>query len=263
MTSSTGVATALLSLRSLSKRFGGLQVFSDVSFDVDSGTVVGLIGPNGAGKSTLIGCISGFVRPDSGSVEFEGRTITGLAPHTLCRAGITRTFQQAHLLAHLSVLDNVIVGSHVRACSPHVRALWRSRVVVAEEEALRASAMEILESVGCAHLAREKAGALTAGQQRLVSVARALSSHARVLLLDEPAAGLNEGETVRLAETLGRLRESGLTLLVIEHDIRLVTSISDRLVVLANGVVLAEGDPAEVCADPNVIEVYLGARHVH
>jgi len=254
-------AGPILSLRSLSKGFGGLKVFSDVSFDIEAGTVVGLIGPNGAGKSTLIGCVSGFLRPDSGSVKFEGSTITGIAPHTLCRAGVTRTFQHAYLLSHLSVLENVLVGCHVRARCGQVRALWRSRAVAAEEAALAASAMEALNSVGCAHLAHQKAGSLTAGQQRLVSVARALSSMPRVLLLDEPAAGLNESETTRLADALRSLRETGLTLLVIEHDIRLINAISDHLVVLADGGVIMEGEPAAVCAEPTVIKAYLGGLH--
>jgi len=254
---------ALLSVRSLTKRFGGLQVFSDVSFDVERGSVVGLIGPNGAGKSTLIDCISGFLRPDVGAAVFDGRRITGVAPHVLCRAGITRTFQHAHLLQNLSVFDNVVVGAHVRGTARLAGALWRSRAVMAEEREFADAAMAALDSVGCAHLSGSPAGALTAGQQRLVSVARALASQPRLLLLDEPAAGLNEHETGALSEALTRLGAAGFTLLVIEHDVKLITTISHRLVVLANGGVLADGDPVAVCEQQAVVEAYLGTSHVH
>jgi len=256
-------AGPLLSVRSLAKRFGGLQVFSDVSFDVDHGAVVGFIGPNGAGKSTLIDCVSGFQRPDAGSVFFEGRAITGVAPHTLCRAGITRTFQHSHLLQNLPVFDNVLVGAHVRGTARLGGALWRSRAVASEERRFADAAMAALDSVGCAHLSGDPAGALTAGQQRLVSVARALASQPRLLLLDEPAAGLNEHETAALSDALTRLGESGFTLLVIEHDIKLITTISHRLVVLANGGVLADGDPVAVCEQQAVVEAYLGSSSVH
>lgn len=251
-------ASATCEVTGLAKRFGGLRVFTDVDLTVSSGTIVGLIGPNGAGKSTILHCISGFQRPDAGRITFDGQSVLGRSPDGLCRAGIARTFQHPNLLGSDTVLRNVMVGTHCRGQARLVGAVWRSRGVREEESRLSGLAMDQLGLLGCANLAEVPAQALTAGQQRLVSVARALAGSPRLLLLDEPAAGLNEVETAALAHSLREVAASGVGLLLVEHDMALVMAVCERLVVLADGGIIAEGDPTAVRDQPQVIGAYLG-----
>lgn len=250
--------TTLLEVRSVGKHFGGLSVFTDVSFELGEGRSLGLIGPNGAGKSTLAACISGFLRPDAGVVTFAGVPTSRVSPDRLCRAGMARTFQHPHLLASKSAFENVLVGTHSLGRVARVGALWRSRRIRNEEQGLAAVAYEAMAQVACDGLADRSASTLTAGQQRLVAVARALASRPRLVILDEPAAGLNETETGLLTTALLSLKRHGISLLIIEHDLDLVATVSDRMVVLAEGALIADDTPDEVRQSPQVIEAYVG-----
>jgi len=250
--------TALLQVHALGKWFGGLSVFDDVSFDLEEDTALGLIGPNGAGKSTLAACISGFMRPDAGTVNFAGVSTSTMSPDRLCRAGLVRMFQHPHLLLRESAFENVLVGTHSLGRARRVGALYRSRRIRTEECRLAAAAWDAMVQVGCEGLASMPAAALTAGQQRLVAVARALACRPRLVILDEPAAGLNETETERLTEALLVVKASGISLLIIEHDLELVMAVSDRMIVLAEGSLIADGPPDVVRASPRVVETYVG-----
>ncbi|HVO20556.1 MAG TPA: ABC transporter ATP-binding protein [Anaeromyxobacter sp.] len=234
---------ALLEIRHLSKFFGGLAANADVSFSVERGTIVGLVGPNGAGKTTLFDCVTGFHRPDRGEVRFRGIRINGLSPARVCRLGLARTWQKVRPLARLSVLDNVVVG-----------ALTRTRRV----EAARDLAREELRVVGLSDRAGVAAGTLPVGERKKLELARALATGPELLLVDEVLGGLNPTESEEVVEVLLALRASGLTLLVIEHDMRAIMRISDRVVVLDSGEKLAEGTPAEVVEDREVVAAYLG-----
>ena len=248
----------LLGVSSLSKSFGGVHAVRNVSFDVEKGMIKALIGPNGAGKTTLFNLVSGFVLPDAGEVRFDGRPIHGVAPCEVAALGISRTFQNIKLFAGMTALENVMVGRHVRSRSGflssmlHLPSTWR------EEAEVRERSIELMAFLGIAALADAEATSLAYGQQRAVELARALASEPAMVLLDEPAAGLNMRETAELARLIVRIRDRGVTVLLVEHDMSLVMDISDEVVVLSYGEKIAEADPRTVQKDPQVIRVYLG-----
>ncbi|MEW6751436.1 MAG: ABC transporter ATP-binding protein [Candidatus Latescibacterota bacterium] len=248
----------LLEVRGLGKAFGGLRAVDDVSFDVRAGQVKAVIGPNGAGKTTLFNLIAGAIRPDAGTLHFDGRDTCGLPPHRVARLGLSRTYQTVRLFGHMSVLENVMVGRHARSRAGLLACMLRLPGCRQEEERIAARARELLGFLGIGDLAEAEATALSFGQQRTVELARALATEPRLLLLDEPAAGLNLHETARLAEVIGAVRDSGVTILIVEHDMGLVMSVSDEIVVLSSGRTIAEGEPRRIQVDPEVIRVYLG-----
>jgi ABC-type branched-subunit amino acid transport system ATPase component len=248
----------MLWLDSITKHFGGVVALDGISFGTPRSAITALIGPNGAGKTTLINIISGLFRPTNGRVLFRERDITGLPSHRIAAAGIARTFQNIRLFGDSSVLENVMVARHLHRHDTLLEALlWLPRARY-EERSSREVAFALLERLRIAHLAHLPAAALSYGNQRRVEIARALAVEPQLLLLDEPAAGMSEAETEQLAELLIQLRQDGLTLLVIEHDMDLIMRISEHVVVLNFGRILAEGTPAEIQRNPNVIAAYLG-----
>ncbi|MCJ8502340.1 ABC transporter ATP-binding protein [Desulfatitalea alkaliphila] len=259
--------TPLLELDRISKRFGGLHALADVSFTVACGEILGLIGPNGAGKTTLFNCISGLHPPSSGTILYAGSgglmRINGRKPEQMTALGIARTFQNIRLFNSLTVLDNVRIARHCRTHANFVRAVLRTRFQRAEEQAIVEAAMERLRFVGLAHHALADAGNLAYGDQRRLEIARALATEPRLLLLDEPAAGMNPRETRRLVDLIQAIVATGVTVILIEHDMKLVMSICRRLVVLDHGTHIAEGPPAAIRENPRVIEAYLGRGAVH
>jgi branched-chain amino acid transport system ATP-binding protein len=248
----------LLEIKNLNRRFGGLHAVNDVSFSVAFGMIKGIIGPNGAGKTTLFNLISGLLKPDSGTITFNEKPIHALPPHKIAGAGIFRTFQNIKLFAKMTVLENVMVGRHVKSRAGFGSALapmpWTHR----EEKQIRDHALGVLDMLGIAHLSAVDAQSLAFGQQRHVELARALAGEPTLLLLDEPAAGLNMHETETLGGTIGKIRDSGVTILLVEHDMSLVMTVSDEINVLSFGQMIAEGPPRAIQKNPEVIRVYLG-----
>ncbi len=248
----------LLSVRNVSKRFGGLQAVDDVSFQVPRGAIKALIGPNGAGKTTLFNLVSGFLAPDRGSVVFDGADVLGLAPHQIASRGMARTFQQIRLFPKMTVLENILVGRHLHTRGGFVTGMLRPPFIRKEEREVREKAREILSFLGISGLAESEATRLSYGQQRIVELGRALACEPRILLLDEPAAGLNVRETGEVGKLIGRIRERDVTVLLVEHDMSLVMDISDEIVVLSYGQKIAEDIPSAIQKDREVIRVYLG-----
>jgi branched-chain amino acid transport system ATP-binding protein len=252
----------LLTATGLSKRFGGLAALEDVSFTLAEGSITGLIGPNGAGKTTLFNCLTGLYRPDSGRVLLGDQDITGRRPHTVLRHGLARTFQNIRLFANMTALENVMVGMHTRLHAGPLGAVLRSTRVRAEEALCVARAQSLLERFGLAAQANQTAHTLPYGSQRRLEIARALASEPRLLALDEPAAGMSAAERDHLASLLHGLRDEGLSLLLIEHDVPLVMALCDQVVALDYGRKIADGPPQTVRHDPAVVAAWLGADAV-
>ncbi|MFZ2448340.1 MAG: ABC transporter ATP-binding protein [Syntrophobacteraceae bacterium] len=248
----------VLGVEAVCKSFGGIQALNDVTFDVYPGTIHALIGPNGAGKTTLLNLITGNFAADSGRVVFDDIPLNGRKAHERVALGIARTFQNIELFGSMSVLENVLVGRHVKTRCGFLGAMARLPRIVREEREARERALELLEFVGLADSASWRSTDLPFGWQRFLEIARALATGPKILLLDEPASGLNAVETASLAELLEKIRNSGVTLLLVEHDMNLVMKISDRVFVLNHGMKLAEGAPCEVQANDAVISAYLG-----
>ncbi|MGH9062968.1 MAG: ABC transporter ATP-binding protein [Acidimicrobiales bacterium] len=255
---------AVLALRGVTKRFGGLTVLQGLELDVGDGEIVSVIGPNGAGKTTLFNLITGVDRPSQGEIRLDGRSIVGLQPHEVTALGIARTFQTIHLFLNMSVMENVLVGAHHGLQTRAWKAALRLPSARREEEAARDTAAGLLGFFGNRlgpHRYEEPAYTLSYANRRRLEIARALATDARVLLLDEPAAGMNPVETTEIAQLVARLRaDLGYSILVIEHDMGVVEGISDRVVALDHGLKIAEGDFSHVAGHPRVVEAYLGLR---
>ncbi len=248
----------LLSLRNLTKTFGGLVAVASASFDVTTGSIVGLIGPNGAGKTTIFNLITGNLTPDSGEIFFASHSIKGLAPHRIVKLGIARTFQTIRLFQNMSVLENVLAGRHCRLQSGILGALLRLPLQRREEKRALRDSLQELEFVNLAHEHANLARNLSYGNQRLLEIARALASEPRLIILDEPAGGMNDQETESLVHLIRAIRARGISVLLIEHDMSLVMEVCEKLVVLEYGGVIAMGEPKQIKEDPRVIEAYLG-----
>ena len=263
MSAVTGAAAAtgpLLHAQGLHKNFGGVKAVSDISFDVPRGTIFAIIGPNGAGKSTLLNLISGVYRPDDGSLTFKGTGLSAMPAHRRVRLGIARTFQKIRLFKQLSVIENVIAGFHTHHRIPAWQYLVHGAVFAADQQRCRERAAQLLEFVGMSARLHVVAGSLSYGEQRMLELARALATEPQLLLIDEPAAGLNAAEVDSLLDRIRSLRNGGTTVILVEHNMDLVMNVADRIMVMDYGRRLFEGVPAEVQKNPAVIAAYLGGE---
>jgi branched-chain amino acid transport system ATP-binding protein len=256
-------ARTALSIERIAVHFGGLIALSDMTFAVDEGEVVSLIGPNGAGKTTAFNVITGFLRPTRGEIRYRGRTLNGLRPHEIAEVGLVRTFQKTSVFGANSVFENILIGLHRRGRATAWQTLLALPGVRAEERRLRDEAREILDFVGIGQRAKELGDALPYGEQRLLEVAVALAARPSLLLLDEPVSGMNPSETSSFMRLLEKILARDITVLLVEHDMRMVMGVSDRVVVLNHGKIIAEGPPAEIQENPEVVRAYLGAGVRH
>ncbi|MCM3359389.1 MULTISPECIES: ABC transporter ATP-binding protein [unclassified Psychrobacillus] len=250
----------VLELKNITKNFGGISALTDVSFQINEGEIFGLIGPNGAGKTTMFNIITNMFAPTSGEILFLGKNISGMKPHKITDKGICRTFQNIRLFSQMSVLENVLVGAHCRNKSGVLKSVLRTKSQKQEEKGNYEAALELLELVGLSPYEETIAENLAYGQQRRLEIARALASNPKLLLLDEPAAGMNETETENLFELIKKVQKRGVTVLLIEHDMPFVMKLCDRIAVLNFGKKLAEGTPIEIQNNQDVIEAYLGSE---
>jgi ABC-type branched-subunit amino acid transport system ATPase component len=259
MAHSATASQPLLRVVGLSKSFGGLLAVAGVSFEVGGGEIVGVVGPNGAGKTTLFNLVSGYLTPDSGEILLQGRTLAGLPPHKVATLGIARTFQSLQVFSHMTTLENIKVGRHLHSRSGLLAAALRTAAARAEERRVEREARAALERIGLDGRADQLAGNLSFGEQRRLEIARALAAEPRLLLLDEPAAGLTQQEKADLAEVIRQIQGQGVSVLLVEHDVQMVMGLAVRVLVLDYGQLIAMGPPEQVQADPRVIEAYLGA----